>query len=94
MSSREQPGGEEGASLVRTSQPRGNCEAASPSGGAGATSLRSGRAAAGTRPPVIGGLLLGADELGSVGRGDWPRPAAVRMQAGCSGLLAAVRIIS
>lgn len=26
-------------------------------------------------------------ELGSVGRGDWPRPAAVRMQTGCSGLL-------
>ena len=25
------------------------------------------------------------NELGSVGRGDWPRPAAVRMQAGCSG---------
>lgn len=27
----------------------------------------------------------GDNELGSVGRGDWPRPAAVRMQAGCSG---------
>lgn len=25
------------------------------------------------------------NELGSVGRGDWPRPAAVRMQARCSG---------
>lgn len=25
------------------------------------------------------------NELRSVGRGDWPRPAAVRMQTGCSG---------
>lgn len=35
----------------------------------------------------------GDNELGSVGRGDWPRPAAVRMRAGCS-LLACVRIVS
>lgn len=33
------------------------------------------------------------NELGSVGRGDWPRPAAVRMQTG-SQVLACVMIIS
>lgn len=40
---------------------------------------------AGNTPPVIGRLMLvGDNEPSSVGRGDWPGPAAVRMQTRCS----------
>lgn len=64
----------------------GFCETGSPSGGC--------RRHLPAELPAACRELAGCDwrdvaggdkELGSVGRGDWPRPAAVRMQAGCSG---------
>lgn len=79
---------EEGVGLLRTSQRQvdsGSLEAQLEV--AAGTSLQKCRAAGRASAACDWRDVAGWDyELGSVGRGDWPRPAAVRMQTGCSAL--------
>lgn len=84
---RNSPGGEEKVGLLRTSQRsvrlvslEAHLDVAI------STSLQKCWAAGRESAACDWRDVAGWDnELGSVGRGDWPRPAAVRMQTGCSG---------